>query len=725
MVSIIVTHKKDVLYLRDCLESIAEQQFKDYETILVLDHTEDDLSKLIAEFQDKINLKVYELQDKTGVSAARNLGMDKSEGEYIYFLDNDDYLCGESIAKLLDVMDADTDMAYGTIKHTWFQRQAFNESQGDDEDNEYLLQFDFNEPVEYRFEKYRRLEKLTVLGAVYRKSLFAENNIRFNENQTYIADPLVVTATLRYAKNIRGNEEAVYVKRNHNDKQNNPALSQFTREETMPDYFMAYKNSIKMAGDNKRLKNQLNVILAKFIVKEYIKKLRWSDDERWKNEYFEGLAELAKSINKRALSGLDFTYSEKRMVYAFMEGDFEKMQKRSLRVLFIRKVINMFKNKRVMNKTLTLYLFNKMKLKENWIVFESFMGRNCSGQPKYIYKYLQENYGNKYKYIWVVDRKGVKIPGRGYKTCRRFGLKYFYYMNRSKYWVNNMRQPLSVPRREETVMLSTWHGTPLKRLVFDMDDVHSANPRYKEVVYKQTREWDYLLSDNPFSTEKFQSCFLFEKEKILEYGYPANDPMYAPDRQERAAKIKKKLGIPADKKVILYAPTWRDDNFYEQGQYGFDLDLDVNRLQREFGDDYVLLLRLHYFIVDKLDLSKYGEFTVDGSSYDDITDLYLISDLLITDYSSVFFDYANLKRPVLYFTYDLEKYRDVLRGFYLDMEKDLPGPLLLTNDEVVDAIKNIDEIQEKYKERYEEFYNRFCCVDDGHAAQRVVEKVFK
>lgn len=725
MVSIIVTHKKDVLYLRDCLESIAEQQFSDYETILVLDHTEDDLSNLIAEFQDKINLKVYELQEKTGVSAARNLGMDKAQGKYIYFLDNDDYLCGDSITKLLDVMDADTDMAYGTIKHTWFQRQAFNEAQVDDEDNEYLLQFDFNEPIEYRYEKYRRLEKLTVLGALYRKSLFADNNIRFNESQTYLSDPLVVTATLRYAKNIRGSEEAVYVKRNHNDKQNNPALSQFTREETMPDYFVAYRNAVKMAGDNKRLKKHLNVILAKFIVKEYIKKLRWSEDERWKTEYFEDLAELAKDINKKALFGLDFTHAERKMVYAFMEGDFDKMQKRSLRILFLRKIVNMFKNKRVMNKTLTLHLFNRMKLKENWIVFESFMGRNCSGQPKYIYKYLQENYGNKYKYIWVVDRKGVKIPGREYKTCRRFGLRYYYYMNRSKYWVNNMRQPLSIPRRKETVMLSTWHGTPLKRLVFDMDDVHSANPRYKEVVYKQTREWDYLLSDNPFSTEKFQSCFLFEKEKILEYGYPANDPMYAPDREERAAKIKKKLGIPADKKVILYAPTWRDDNFYEQGQYGFDLDLDVNRLQKEFGDDYVLLLRLHYFIVDKLDLSKYGEFTVDGSSYDDITDLYLISDLLITDYSSVFFDYANLKRPVLYFTYDLEKYRDVLRGFYLDMEKDLPGPLLLTNDEVVDAIKNIDKIQEEYKERYEEFYNRFCCVDDGHAAQRVVEKVFK
>lgn len=724
MVSIIVTHKKDVLYLRDCLESIAEQQFKDYETVLVLDHTEDDISELVNEFGSKIHLRVYELEEKTGVSAARNLGLDKAQGEYVYFVDNDDYLYGESIKQLLDVMDEDSDMAYGKIKYTWFQRQAFNENQGDEEENEFQLRFDFNDPIEYRYVRYRRLEKLTVLGALYKRTLFTENNIRFNDEQLFYSDALVVTAILKYAKNIKCCESALYVKRHHNDKQNNPAIIQYTKEETMPYYFVAYKNSIKMAGDNKKLKKHLNVILAKFIVKEYIKKIRWSDDERWKGEYYEGILELVKDMDKKSLKGCDFTRAEKKMVYAFMEGDFKKMQKKSLRVLFNRKVKKMFQNKRVMYKTITLYVFSKLKPKENWIIFESFMGRNCSGQPKYIYKYLQENYGNKYKYIWVVDRKGVKIPGKGYKKCKRFGLRYYYYMNRSKYWVNNMRQPLSVPRRKETIMLATWHGTPLKRLVFDMDDVHSANPRYKDTVYRQTREWDYLLSDNPFSTEKFQSCFLFEKEKILEYGYPANDPLYAPDREERAAKIKKRLGIPADKKVILYAPTWRDDNFYEQGQYGFDLDLDVNRLQKEFGDEYVLLLRLHYFIVDKLDLSKYGEFTVDGSSYDDITDLYLISDLLITDYSSVFFDYANLKRPVLYFTYDLEKYRDVLRGFYLDMEKDLPGPLLLTNDEVVDAIKNIDKIQETYKERYEEFYNRFCCVDDGHAAQRVVEKVF-
>ena len=288
-----------------------------------------------------------------------------------------------------------------------------------------------------------------------------------------------------------------------------------------------------------------------------------------------------------------------------------------------------------------------------------------------------------------------------------------------------MKQPLSVPKREDTVLLETWHGTPLKRLAFDLNDVVGGVSNYKDKFYRQKENWDYLLSDNPFSTEKFQSCFMYPKEKILEYGYPANDPLYAPDREERARKIKEKLGIPADKKVIMYAPTWRDDNYYEIGQFKFDLDLDVNRLEKEFGDEYVLLLRLHYLVVEALDMSKYGEFAVNGSAYDDVTDLYLITDILITDYSSVFFDFANLKRPVLYYTYDLERYRDVLHGFYLSMEDDLPGPMLLTNDEVVDAIKNIDQIQEKYKDRYKEFYNRFCCIDDGHATERVVNKIFK
>ena len=113
------------------------------------------------------------------------------------------------------------------------------------------------------------------------------------------------------------------------------------------------------------------------------------------------------------------------------------------------------------------------------------------------------------------------------------------------------------------------------------------------------------------------------------------------------------------------------------------------------------------------------------SKYDDITEIYLMSDILITDYSSVFFDFANLKRPMLFYTYDLDKYRDVLRGFYINMEEELPGPLVFTTDEVIDTIKHMDEITEKYADRYVKFYDKFCGWEDGHSSQRVVETVFE
>ncbi len=727
MLSVIVTHKTNKDYLADALESIAEQKYSDLETILVLDHTEDNLDNLINEYSNSINLKVFKLEDKTGVSAARNLGLSKSTGEYVTFLDNDDYYMPNTISGMMELFDDETGIAYCKMKTTWFKKKGFDENQ-EEADQTYLDLFeaDFNNFYDYKLKRFSILEKISVLGMVFRKKLFTENNIKFNEEQLYFSDPKVFVEIIKETENIKASDEGLYVKRLHNDKHNNPALIQIEKEITMPYYFIAYDNALK-AADNEVVKNHLQTILALFICDPFLYKIRHPKEEWnnvWEEKYFAELGKRAKEIKKGSLNREYFKRKERKLLSTAAKGDFAGTKKRGEKILARRKVKEMFANKRILNKTISLYIFNRLKQKKNWIVFESFMGRNCSGQPKYIYKYIQKHYPGKYKCIWVVDKKGIKIPGK-HKKCKRFGLKYFYYMNRSKYCVNNMRQPLSVPRKDNNILLATWHGTPLKRLVFDMDDVYSATPQYKNIVYRQTRDWDYLLSDNPYSTEIFQSCFLFEKEKILEAGYPANDPLYAPDKEEQASKIMAKLGIPKDKKVILYAPTWRDDNYFESGQYGFDLDLDLDRLKKEFGDEYVVLLRLHYFVVEKMDLSKYGDFTVNGCDYDDITDLYLISDMLITDYSSVFFDYANLERPILFYTYDYEKYRDMLRGFYLDMERDLPGPLLYTNDDVVDAIKNIDKIQEQYKERYKEFYDRFCCIDDGNAAKRVVEEVFK
>ena len=195
-----------------------------------------------------------------------------------------------------------------------------------------------------------------------------------------------------------------------------------------------------------------------------------------------------------------------------------------------------------------------------------------------------------------------------------------------------------------------------KKLAFDLDDIHAASQNHKTMFYRQGKAWNYLISANRFSTDVFERAFCVPREKIIEVGYPRNDILYSERADEIAKEVKKEFGIPEDKRVILYAPTWRDNQFYGKGKYKFTLAMDLERMRKEFGKDSVILLRTHYYIADSLDLTGLEDFVYNGSTYNDVSRLYLASDICITDYSSVFFDYANLRRPMLFFAYDYEDY---------------------------------------------------------------------
>lgn len=362
------------------------------------------------------------------------------------------------------------------------------------------------------------------------------------------------------------------------------------------------------------------------------------------------------------------------------------------------------------------------------IIYESFIGRSYADNPKYIYLYIQKHYPNQFIHVWIADDENYDKIKRELKTepntivVRKFGFEYMYYLATSKYQIFNMRQPRWFIKRPGTTFIETWHGTPLKHLVFDEDNIANA-PLYKKGFYYQTKQWDHLLTDNEFSYNVFSHAFMYPKNKMLKTGYPRNDILSNPHRDRIAREVKLKLGIPLDKKVILYAPTWRDDQYLGAGKYNFQLKLNIGKMKRVLGDRYVLVLRTHYFVTNHLNLANYGNFVFNESGYDDISELYLIADLLITDYSSVFFDYANLKRPILYFAYDYDRYAGVLRGFYLNMQKDLPGPILKTSDQVLSAILHIGQVKAKYHDRYQKFNKRFNSWDDGHAAKRVVDVI--
>jgi CDP-glycerol glycerophosphotransferase len=197
------------------------------------------------------------------------------------------------------------------------------------------------------------------------------------------------------------------------------------------------------------------------------------------------------------------------------------------------------------------------------------------------------------------------------------------------------------------------------------------------------------------------------------------DVLARPDRDALSARLRERLGIPAGVRTVLYAPTYRDHVADRRGRYRLDLQLDIERLRAALGDDTVILFRKHHYVADAAPPN-----VLDVSAYPDGTELMLAADVLLTDYSSMMVDYANTGRPMLFYTYDLDAYRDEIRGFYLDFVGTVPGPLLRTTDEVIEALRDLDGVRAQYAERYDAFRTQFCELDDGQASARVVDRVF-
>ena len=352
------------------------------------------------------------------------------------------------------------------------------------------------------------------------------------------------------------------------------------------------------------------------------------------------------------------------------------------------------------------------------VLYNSFSGRQYSDSPRAIHQELVAR-GLPLEHRWVVLDGQVALP-EGVQAVRLGGREWYEAYATCRYIVTNQHLPEWFRRREGQVVVQTWHGTPLKRIGHDIADVRFADPAYLEKLAVETPNWSLLLSPNRFSTPIMRRAFRFEGE-ILESGYPRNDVLRT-RRDEVAAQVRAALGLPPDKRVVLYAPTWRDDEYYGPGQYKLSLYLDLDRAAESLAGDHVLLIRRHPNVADEIPQAGRG-FVWDVSTYPDMADLLAATDILVTDYSSVMFDFANTGRPMLFFTYDLEHYRDKLRGFYFDFEAEAPGPLLASSDEVIAAIRDIDAVAARYRDAYQAFAQRACDLDDGHATARVVDRM--
>jgi CDP-glycerol glycerophosphotransferase len=234
--------------------------------------------------------------------------------------------------------------------------------------------------------------------------------------------------------------------------------------------------------------------------------------------------------------------------------------------------------------------------------------------------------------------------------------------------VANTHTDFDWEKRPGTTYLQTWHGTPLKRIHWD---VLWAPEGRLERLQRDVDRWDVLLAQNAVSVPLLRRAFRYDGT-LLETGYPRNDVLCSQGRDAVRARVRERLGIADDRTVVLYTPTWRDDAVFPEGGRAFELGLDADAFAERFGDDHVLLLRLHRMVEADAVVAAHDSVR-DVSAEPEVSELYLAADVMVTDYSSTMFDFAVTGKPMLFLAYDLADYRDRLRGFYLDLEEEAPG----------------------------------------------------
>lgn len=345
------------------------------------------------------------------------------------------------------------------------------------------------------------------------------------------------------------------------------------------------------------------------------------------------------------------------------------------------------------------------------LVVFSAHSRKYNDSPRALYEYMINHLDYQgYRFVWgLEDPEHVELPGPAIKV-KADTPEYFKYCLKARYWITcvNIERSLHF-KKKGCRYLNTWHGTPFK---------HVGNDAGVRKDY-DFRAVDLFCYASDYEKEIYKRAFNVREEALIPTGLPRNDELYKVG-DEKILSIKERLGLPQDKKIILYAPTWRDST--DNGAtYAIKPPIDTKKWEKELGDEYIVLFRTHGY-TNKLLGIEFNDTIRDYSAYPVINDLFAVSDILISDYSASMADYSILERPILCFAYDYEQYRDE-RGLYLDYEKEMPSGILRTEEDVLRYIKTMD-YEEECKKSKEMIKDRITYYG-GHATETCLERLFE
>ncbi|MER7762693.1 CDP-glycerol glycerophosphotransferase family protein [Streptomyces sp. NPDC097619] len=365
-------------------------------------------------------------------------------------------------------------------------------------------------------------------------------------------------------------------------------------------------------------------------------------------------------------------------------------------------------------------VYGRMPVKKRTVVFESMLGKQYSDSPRAVYEEMRAR-GLEFEAYWSYAGSPKDYPEDAH-LVRRWSLPYLKALARAEFWVDNQSYPLKLTKRPETTYIQTWHGSALKKMGFDQPGLKAATHAAQAAEEKHLGRFDHFLCRTEHDVRTLARAFRIPEDKLMRVGYPRNDVLVKARQNELASGARSRgplaaeLGIPADKKVLLYAPTFRTPG-------NFPVPFDVERFAEEFGDQYVLLVRAHYLNHVVLPPTVKGR-VIDVSARHDVMPLMQLADALITDYSSVMFDYALLDRPMLFFTYDYDQYVHEGRGTYFDLAEHAPGPVFRTEEEFRTVLKGLGSGEDTHAAARRRFVSEFGEYDRGTAAKTIVDTFF-
>jgi len=364
--------------------------------------------------------------------------------------------------------------------------------------------------------------------------------------------------------------------------------------------------------------------------------------------------------------------------------------------------------KKILNK-----VFRVFKVR-NKIIFES--GFNLiDGCPFAIYKYMVDKNIEDYRLIWIVKRGTNVSKIREHDYVYYNTLKAFYHLATAKYWIKSQSTKNIIDKRDEQSYIQVWHGNGiLKKMGYDVTKENSNVPM------AHTREWDFFVAHSDSDAKKIKSSTGYNGKYVVIGS--ANMDYIIKNKNNKGLKkeVFNKLNCgDFKKKVLLYAPTFRDYELEEN-----IVELPIKSLLNL--DNYIVLIRVHPLVRKNLNKDIFdNDNFINACDYSNIEDLLVISDVLVTDYSSVSFQFAVLNRPIVFYPYDYDKYVGCRDGFYVDYKKELPGPLCYSEEQLVEVLKDYSSLEKKYKNKLIAFNKNFNKFADGHACERFVANLLK